>query len=118
MCYPVIVANGDVAKAAAVTDAVARELDCMRKDVGSINLYCNDCEKKSKPREYLVEDAPVRELDVLLCSSTSVGCCGTLGHTATSAAVVPDRPCLLLRSSLRVEAEEVALAAAVPTLAS
>lgn len=42
------VANGDVAKAAAVTDAVARELDCMRKDVGSINLYCSDCEKKSK----------------------------------------------------------------------
>eukprot|EP00903_Cladosiphon_okamuranus_P017300 g15941.t1 len=40
------VANGDVEKAAAVTDAVARDLDCMRKDVGSINLYCSDCEKK------------------------------------------------------------------------
>ncbi|CAM9740725.1 unnamed protein product [Ectocarpus fasciculatus] len=40
------VANGDVTKAAAVTDAVAGELDCMRKDVGSINLYCSDCEKK------------------------------------------------------------------------
>lgn len=42
------VANGDVTKAAAVTDAVAGELDCMRKDVGSINLYCSDCEKKSE----------------------------------------------------------------------
>ncbi|CAM9381375.1 unnamed protein product [Hapterophycus canaliculatus] len=40
------VANADVRKAAAVTEAVAGELDCMRKDVGSINLYCSDCEKK------------------------------------------------------------------------
>ncbi|CAN0303640.1 unnamed protein product [Pylaiella littoralis] len=40
------VANGDVTKAAAVTDAVAGELECMRKDVGSINVYCSDCEKK------------------------------------------------------------------------
>lgn len=54
------VANGDVVKAAAVTDAVARELGCMKKDVGSINLYCSDCERKSE------SSLPI------LCGSTSV----------------------------------------------
>lgn len=65
------VANGDVAKAAAVTDAVARELGCMKKDVGSINLYCSDCERKSESS--LPRAGPAsHKAPFLSCGSTSV----------------------------------------------
>lgn len=45
-------ASGDVDKAAAVTEAVSTELECMRKDAASINVYCRQCENKSEPRPW------------------------------------------------------------------
>lgn len=43
------VASGDVTKASDVTEAVAAELECMRKDAASINGYCQECDNKSEP---------------------------------------------------------------------
>ena len=53
-------------KAAAVSEAVARELECMRKDAGSINQYCSDCENKSQHYSILPSRLPRNTFILLL----------------------------------------------------